>query len=44
MAIETYRDRPKPGETDAGWCGFVSQCGHVMFTATGHAPEEIRHE
>jgi len=38
--IVTYRDKPKPGETDAGWCGHVaSTYGHIVAQTSGHATE-----
>jgi hypothetical protein len=33
--ITVYRDQPKRGETDAGWCAYRSFNGHVMQSVAG---------
>lgn len=33
--ITVYRDQPKRGETDAGWCAYRSVNGYVMQNVTG---------
>lgn len=35
-----YRDNPKPGETDAGWCAYATHNGHVTCYTTGHLTPE----
>lgn len=37
--VTIYQDDPKPGETDAGWCGFVSYDGHVIYSKCGFRSE-----
>lgn len=34
--MQIYRDDPKIGETDAQWCGYLTQNGHVISQTTGH--------
>ncbi len=38
--IHSYRDQPKPLETDAKWCAYRSIDGHVVQITTGHETEE----
>jgi ADP-ribose pyrophosphatase YjhB (NUDIX family) len=40
MEIKSYRDTPKRGETDAKWCAFRSENGHVIESTVGHETEE----
>lgn len=34
-----WRDAPKRGESDAGWCFSVSRNGHNVWIAVGYASE-----
>jgi len=38
--IHVWRDTPKPGETDAKWCGRQSKDGHVILIACGFDDED----
>lgn len=38
--IKTYRDTPKSGETDAGWCAYRAVNGHIVALTAGHATED----
>ena len=41
LYAKTYRDQPKRGETDAGWCGYASNKeGHIVRQTAGHTTEE----
>lgn len=43
--ITTYRDTPKRGETDAGWCGYITEPnGHILTITTGHESEAAARE
>ncbi len=33
--ITVYRDQPKRGETDAGWCAYRAVEGHIVAMAAG---------
>ena len=39
--ITVYRDTPKRGETDAKWCAYRSEYGHVVAITTGHETPEL---
>ena len=37
--IRVWRDAPKRGESDAGWCFSVSRNGHIIWSAVGFETE-----
>lgn len=40
MNIRTWRDQPKPGETDARWCASLAIDGHIQHITHGHDSED----
>lgn len=40
MNYDIWKDEPKRGETDAGWCAYVSFGGHVKTIKTNFASYE----
>lgn len=37
--FRAWRDKPKPGETDAGWCASKAIDGHVQLIVQGYSSE-----
>lgn len=40
MNYDIWKDEPKRGETDAGWCASISYNGHIQHIKTGFVSYE----